>query len=206
VHLPRLTYLRRVAEMEEKLDGLVALLVNARGKVVDDVLSEGLLGETAATSSMHSSSIGSPINSPPNQESNLVSHVPTHINPTTQPQPATPFQYPIATFPDFLFDVIQDPISKNIISFDKAEEYLTIFRLREPSFPWVRLPKQTSLDTLRRERPFLLLSVLTFAAYEDLQLQRQLETELKDSLMKKILTHGEKSLDLLQGLLVYLAW
>ncbi|EHL00022.1 hypothetical protein M7I_4104 [Glarea lozoyensis 74030] len=33
-----------------------------------------------------------------------------------------------------------------------------------------------------------------------------LETELKSTLMKKILVEGEKSLDLLQGLLVYLAW
>ncbi|EPE34573.1 hypothetical protein GLAREA_10267 [Glarea lozoyensis ATCC 20868] len=184
----------RVEEMEEKLETLAALLATVQGERVNTPTAEAPLSETAVASVENSSSLGSLTNSAQCKESQPTSHFPSSI----------PYHCPIVNFPDFSFDVVHDSISKNIITFTKAEAYLNAFR--EHSFPWVRLPEQKSLETLRRERPFLLQSVLTFAAYEEVRLQRSLETELKSTLMKKILVEGEKSLDLLQGLLVYLAW
>lgn len=63
-----------------------------------------------------------------------------------------------------------------------------------------------TLDSLRREKPFLLLSILSSAASSNEKLQSQLELELRESLSRRVIVHGEKSLDLLQGVLVYLTW
>lgn len=98
-------------------------------------------------------------------------------------------------------------ISKSIITFDLAEEFLNDFKEKyQASFPFVVVPEHMSLDMLRRERPFLLLSVLTCAAQNQFKLQDALELELRESLGRKVHVLGEKSLDLLQGVLVYLAW
>jgi hypothetical protein len=191
--------------MEKKLESLAALLANVQGKVVDVAVGGVSLSETVLTSSGYPSSTASLIDTPPSLGNHPSFQFPDMgLAKQLGLLDDVPFCSSMITFPDVFIDAIQDPISKGIISFSKAEEYVHVFRSR--SFPWVRLPKQTSLETLRKERPFLLLSVLTFAAHENVQLQRQLELDLKDSLMKKLVVHGEKSLDLLQGLLVYLAW
>jgi hypothetical protein len=44
------------------------------------------------------------------------------------------------------------------------------------------------------------------ASSKEKKLQQSLEQELRSTLCSKVLLDGEKSLDLLQGLLVYLAW
>ena len=64
----------------------------------------------------------------------------------------------------------------------------------------------TSLNTIRRERPFLLLAILAFATQAKPKLQEQIELEVRESLSKRVVVNMEKSLDVLQGLLVYLAW
>jgi hypothetical protein len=206
VRHPRLTYSSRVAEMEEKIDGLVALLASIKGNAsVEDALREDVPGTASRTLSEDPSSMNSLLEHSPDQGTTIISQFHSHGPRPTQPWPvAGPFL--CAPFPDYVFNELQDPISKNILSFDQAEEFMKDFRLKESSFPWIHLPKQTSLDTLRRERPFLTLAILTITTQHDLKIQEQLEIELKTSLMTKLLGQGEKSLDLLQGMLIYLSW
>lgn len=83
---------------------------------------------------------------------------------------------------------------------------MRIFQSKASNFPFVLVPPKMTLDSLRREKPFLLLSILTFAAFSNEKLQLKLELELRQSLSKRIIVDSEKSLDLLQGVLVYLAW
>ena len=66
-------------------------------------------------------------------------------------------------------------------------------------------PSKT-LETLRWEKPFLLLSILVMASAKARGLQVLLEKELRELLASKVIVEGELSLDLLQGLCVYLAW
>jgi hypothetical protein len=108
------------------------------------------------------------------------------------------------SWPDF--DGSQDVIGKGIITYDKAESLLRTFGTHAPNFPFIVLSQNVPLDSLRRERPFLLLSILTRASNSNLQLQDRLESELLETLGRKVIFNGEKSLDLLQGLLVYLTW
>jgi hypothetical protein len=115
-------------------------------------------------------------------------------------------QFPVFSLPFLVFDEIQDVISKGIVSFERAEESIRLFRTKGSNFPFVPISPQASLDTLRREKPFLLLSILAFGAQSNCKLQGILELELLESLGKKVFVGGQKSLDLLQGLLVYLTW
>lgn len=124
---------------------------------------------------------------------------------STEP-PKFPQHYPVWSFPHLVFDDIQDVLSKGILSFHDAEESLRVFRTKACNFPFVLVPPEMSLDSMRREKPFLLLTILTFGAQETFKLQRTLELEIREQLSRKMIVDGEKSLDLLQGLLVYLCW
>jgi len=111
------------------------------------------------------------------------------------------------TFPMFpIFDTFNDVISKDFISLNRAEESLHRFRAQAYNFPFVILSPTMSLDYLRRNKPFLLLSILLFGEDSNVKLQKILEMELRETLSRRVVVKGERSLDLLQGILVYLIW
>jgi hypothetical protein len=179
---------RRVAEVEQKLDSLYALLSAG---------TEAAKETTAPPMVTHSevqpvfSFEATPSNYSPSSQT-------THRKATQQ--------FPVFSLPFLVFDDIQDVISKGVMSLERAEESIQFFRTKACSFPFVLIPPQMSLDRLRREKPFLLLSILTCAAQSNNKLQAILELELRESLGKKVIISGEKSMDLLQGVLVYLTW
>lgn len=114
--------------------------------------------------------------------------------------------FPVFALPFLVFDDIQDVISKGVVSLERAQKSLDFYRSKTASFPFVYISPDCSLDRLRREKPFLLHAILTCGAQSNLKLQQALELELRELLSRKMLIAGEKSMDLLQGLLVYLAW
>ncbi|KFY45811.1 hypothetical protein V495_02808 [Pseudogymnoascus sp. VKM F-4514 (FW-929)] len=57
-----------------------------------------------------------------------------------------------------------------------------------------------------RRHHFLFLTVLAAASYENMPLQRQLGKEVKKVVSHRMIVGGEVSLEILQGILVYLAW
>lgn len=184
--------LRRVAEMEQRLDGLMALLH-----------SQGKTGQKSTLT---------PAMTPPPPLQALdcdpVSYTPPP-NMLSQRQDIlnNPHQFPLFSLPKPTIDIVGDVISKEIITYDLANEYLDYYRSKSKYFPFVLIPPNESLDTLRRERPFLLLSVLAMSAIQSpTKLQRVLDFELRESLSRRTIVNGEISLDLLQGILVYIAW
>ena len=74
-----------------------------------------------------------------------------------------------------------DVIQKGVISAQDAEELVKVFRTDYASFPFILLPHLT-MDSFRRERPFLLLSVLTVASRTQCKLRESLERELLEVL------------------------
>jgi len=171
--------------MEQKLDSLYALLASG-AEVPKETISLPALTQAEPQPTFPFETL-QPYNSPP-------------------PLRCVAPHFPVFSLPYLVFDDIQDVISKGIVTFDLAERSLQLFRTKACNFPFVVVSEQTSLDSLRRERPFLLHSILTFGAQSDLKLQRALELELRESLSKKVIVNGEKSMDLLQGVLIYLAW
>jgi hypothetical protein len=75
-----------------------------------------------------------------------------------------------------------------------------------PNFPFVVVAPSTSITQLHQQNPFLSLTVLASAAYDNMPLQRALGEEIKKCVASRMLINGEVSFDLLQGLLVFLAW
>jgi hypothetical protein len=189
---------RRVAEMEEKLDGLMALLAARQ------------TGNEASPSSESSSTPYQPPPplSPPDIEiqaftqpvSSSVSSISFSRSDISRHQQSLP----VFSLPSF--DSFNDVISKGLVTFSQAEESVRYFQSRVSNFPFVLVPPKMSLDCLRRERPFFLLSILSFAAHKNEKLQLRLESELRESLSKRVIVHCEKSIDILQGVLLYLAW
>ncbi|KAH0831781.1 hypothetical protein AYO21_06305 [Fonsecaea monophora] len=73
-------------------------------------------------------------------------------------------------------------------------------------FPFVVIPPQTTAVALREEKPFLFRACITVAAQAEPSLLRQLADDLMRYIGEHMLMKGEKSLDLLQGLLVFSSW
>ncbi|OAP59769.1 hypothetical protein AYL99_04771 [Fonsecaea erecta] len=73
-------------------------------------------------------------------------------------------------------------------------------------FPFVVIPPQTTAVALRQEKPFLFRTCITAAAQADPSLLKQLADDLMRYIGERMLIKGEKSLDLLQGLLVFSSW
>lgn len=73
-------------------------------------------------------------------------------------------------------------------------------------FPFVIVPTGVAAQSLRTERPFLFAAIMLAASRQKIWSQTMTGNGLMESLSMRMLQKGEKSLDLLQGLLVYIAW
>ena len=73
-------------------------------------------------------------------------------------------------------------------------------------FPFVVLPSDAPLENIRRKSPVLFLAVVATMIYDDPLLQYRFGEELCQRAFQRVFTGTEKTLDLLQGLLVYTAW
>lgn len=97
-----------------------------------------------------------------------------------------------------------DPVVRSI-SIIHMQSLLETYRTMAEFFPFVLLPRECFCGDLIHQRPIFLFAVLTAASYDSSQLQVSLSREFRKVVMVKIM-NGEKSLDLLQGLLVFIAW
>lgn len=73
-------------------------------------------------------------------------------------------------------------------------------------FPFVVVPHRLSAAELAQTRPFLYRTVLMAASYHDKAGQTRMAKEIFQYLSVHMIMENEKSLDLLQGLLVLMAW
>lgn len=86
------------------------------------------------------------------------------------------------------------------------EQLLQKYRGLQHFFPFVRIPPEWTAKTMLELRPFLLLCTVTVVASRDARTQARLAEEVRTTLARRFVTDGENSFDILQGLLVYLAW
>lgn len=190
-----------MAEMEQRLDGLYALLSSAT-KVSKEKEAFTPPGPPPPPSPAQIEAPPPPL--PPTDFSELfTANTAARVS---AEWPKFSWHQTIWSVPHLIFDDIEDVISKGILNFPEAEESLRLFRTKAVNFPFVLVPPHMSLDSMRREKPFLLLTILTWGAQETCKLQRTLELEIREQLSRKVIINGEKSLDLLQGILIYLCW
>ncbi|RDL30129.1 uncharacterized protein BP5553_10407 [Venustampulla echinocandica] len=98
------------------------------------------------------------------------------------------------------------PLPQRKLTLKDAERLLTAFQKISAFFPFVQVAEEATVPSLSRTSPFLLLAILTTASFTCPQVCHQLDHEFKRVLSSKVIVEGRKSLDLLQGLLVYIAW
>lgn len=91
---------------------------------------------------------------------------------------------------------------------ETATSLLTSFRDGMlPYFPVTTLSSDTSVPVLAKERPFILLAILAAASGgKSLQGHNLYDEEFRKVLGLKFVSGGERSLELLIGLLIYCAW
>lgn len=74
-----------------------------------------------------------------------------------------------------------------------------------PLFPFLMIPSHVTAEELRREKPFLFLNI-SMVACLNASRQREILSTVQQYVAEHIVISGEHSLDLLQGLLVNVAW
>lgn len=100
----------------------------------------------------------------------------------------------------------RDAIDQGLISLPHATALLSSFRIMCHSFPYVIIPPTATVSSLRISNPMLLLALLAAAAWQGRNLQLRLEKAYLRVLGLRMVVEGEQSLDMLQSLLVHLAW
>ena len=111
-----------------------------------------------------------------------------------------------------LFEPSKTPLPiESICSPSQIEQLLTRFRQMQSFFPFVVIPADwTAADMLIR-RPFLLLAAITNSAMgapeiASSEVRDKLSKHFKETLASRVIVDAENNLDLIQGLLVHLAW
>ena len=90
---------------------------------------------------------------------------------------------------------------------DEAELLLDMFRRYMASqFPFVVIPSDMTAVALRQKKPFLHLVIMMVSFQGEASRQLALGIKVKEYISNAIIMRSEKSLDLLQGLLVAMAW
>jgi hypothetical protein len=90
---------------------------------------------------------------------------------------------------------------------DSNEELFHSFRTTmAPHFPFIVIPPGTNAQNFRSSKPFLFESIILASSYRDVQRQQQLRSENLRSMTDRLFVRGEKSLDLMQGMLVFAVW
>jgi len=91
---------------------------------------------------------------------------------------------------------------------DSAQNLLDTFRTSMLSYlPCTLIPEDATVTSMATERPFVLLAVLAAASSSrTLQGHSLYDDEFRKILGLKFVAGGERSIELLQGLVIYVAW
>lgn len=100
-----------------------------------------------------------------------------------------------------------DIVDRGIISMDQAADLFARYTDRmAPHLPAVIFPPSMTASELRRSKPILFLAVMAAAGSEIHTLQMTLQRELMTVFAEKVFLSGDKSLEIVQALLVAVIW
>jgi len=96
------------------------------------------------------------------------------------------------------------PLDQNDV---QTERFIEIFKTHmSPQFPFVIAPAHISAHELEKEKPFLYHAIVVVVSCKDVAKQTILRKDFMAGLCEKVLIQNKKSLDILQGLLIFIAW
>ncbi|KAF2443192.1 hypothetical protein P171DRAFT_57449 [Karstenula rhodostoma CBS 690.94] len=195
----------KVAEMEKRIEKLHAIVTSTTTPAVASSKPHSTLPPVASIPSQSaelSRRPSTPAPIVPSAPPSAVVKTPILPNPGSTPESALSFW-------ESMNDVVSglgrlDPVIRSI-SIIHMQSLLDMYRTMAEFFPFVLLPRECFCGDLIQQRPIFLFAVLTAASFDSSHLQVSLSREFRKVVMVKIM-NGEKSLDLLQGLLVFIAW
>ncbi|KAI1774980.1 putative C6 transcription factor [Hypoxylon cercidicola] len=181
----------RIAQLEGRLEGVVTLLQSlAKAPESSTSLREALEDENPAEQEQ-------PMTTTPNSSTSIITG--TNDNGITGSNSGAPL---VSSFENSTG--VQSPPSEP--STEEAEASLEIFRshmLRYLAF--IYIPPNVTASHLRREKPFLFRAILAVTA-PTVQEKLVRGRELKGIIAQTTLLENQSSIDLLLGLLTYIAW
>lgn len=114
------------------------------------------------------------------------------------------FPHQQSTVPIPITSMIQYPYMPATPS--QAQEQLTLFRERYlQCFPCIYIPPDMTSEQLREEKPFSWFTIMMMACQTS-SLQFGMGAVWQRIISQKIVIEHEKNMDLLQGMVIYLAW
>jgi hypothetical protein len=190
----------RIRDVDKKLDHISAMVATMARSPQSALPSVVTLPSQAGEAS-HQSSLPAP-----SPSASAIPYQRNSILPAPAPAPVTETSF---NFWESINETLSclnqfDPVLRSI-SLTQMQMLLNTYRRMAAFFPFVQLPEDAVCADLIRHRPVLTFAVITVASYESIDLQRTLSREFRKLAMVKIMK-GEKTLDLLQGLLVFIAW
>jgi hypothetical protein len=101
----------------------------------------------------------------------------------------------VEVFPDFSLSVSE---TENMLQTYKTSH--------SPLFPFVPISETTSAYDLYVDKPFLLRTIMTVTAPQSAAIQKKAAIWFREYIAEHIVAKQEKSVELLQALLTYIAW
>lgn len=167
----------RVAQLEQKIDGIMSFLA--------------------------SNQAGPPNGPSPLTPESQFTHRPSpqaleNTTPATQPVPRSTRSKSQALFQ--LIPGFQ-------LTAQEASNYLSIY-INEyaPNFPFVMIPPSVNVHSLHAESPGLFWAIMTAVAPQSISLQQGIKMWFRQYIADHMIVRQEKSLQLLQTILVHVAW
>lgn len=137
---------------------------------------------------------------------NLVDRLPDRSQHRIMPDIITPAAFTASPGLSEPTSTNQDPLTCGLVTFPEAETLCQTYqKMSHQHFPCVVVPVRLGVLELQQERPMLLQAMLVVASWQNNPRQIALEKFYVKELGSRFF-NGERSLDILQGLLVYLAW
>ncbi|KAH8693189.1 hypothetical protein BGW36DRAFT_386105 [Talaromyces proteolyticus] len=194
----------RVAVLEKKIDDIVTLLKASN----EDTQDQNDRTDTSNTSA------SSPRDLPHSNISTLFlkrtptaiysedapnSHIPSPALQEPSNESSSTQGLPIQRSPD---DSQSEPSS-----WTRKDACLNVYRSSmEIYFPFILVPLHMSAKELSETKPFLARTIFSVAHYKESGPHTERGKDLLRHLSERLLLEGEKTLDLLQGMLVYITW
>jgi hypothetical protein len=174
---------RRVRQLEQRVESLIGLISSQNaGASGGPTATDQFIETTEQTTQQYHTQVVTP-------ESTAPADTPQDTG-----------RYWVESPPFQAYDPVKAGVVDEQYAYRVVEEFKTSFTT---SFPFVLV--ETDAPTLRQEQPFLFHAILTVAVYDTPQIQCFLAAELRRQ-VAHVIEYSRKSLEVLQGLLVYGAW
>lgn len=93
------------------------------------------------------------------------------------------------------------------VSFYEADRALNLFRsIYSPYFPYVVIPVMTSSYDLLHKSPFLFRTIVAVTTPQSPAIQAEFRLWFREYIAQHVVVNNERRLELLQAILLYLAW